>query len=350
MKLLSIIIPIYNVEPYVEKCLRSLENQDISCDDYEILCINDGSPDNSREVVLRLLKEFSNIILIDQENQGVSLARNNGVKKASGKYLLFIDPDDFVQVNSLGGILKDAVSNQAQIVIPGYTFVDLDDNLLDTTTYDRYKEKILTGIEAYNITHVKGQMGADLAVGIIFEADFLNSNYLYYLPEVPFLEDGEFLARVHCLARRCLFTKWLFYTHVVVRQGSATQSDLFNSERARKGFVIAANNLKSFQHTQSLDVSQKLFLNGSVAQFVLLVVYSALRAKSIKTLMTAINILRISGLAKLKLEGCRGWYIICGKPYNFSPYLGALTLSLYLKLDNWHNSLFKKRPHKKINY
>ena len=62
---LSIIVPIYNVEPYIEKCLLSLEKQDIPGNEYEIICINDGSPDNSREVVVELQKEFENIILID---------------------------------------------------------------------------------------------------------------------------------------------------------------------------------------------------------------------------------------------------------------------------------------------
>jgi glycosyltransferase involved in cell wall biosynthesis len=338
MKIISIIVPIYNVELYVERCLLSLEKQDISKDDYEIICINDGSPDKSREVVLRLQKEFSNIILIDQENKGVSHARNRGIGEATGKYILFIDPDDYIMENSLGGILKYADLNRAQIVIPGYIFVDLDDNLIGKTTYENYEEKEFTGIEAYKITHVKGQMGADLAVGVIFETDFLNKNYNYYLPNVPFLEDGEFLARAHCVASRCVLTKQLLYTHVLSRQGSATNSDLFNSERARNGFILAAKNLKSFQQTQPLDIMQKKFLNGSIVQFVLLVVYSAIKTRSVKNIITSINTLKVSGLGKLSLEGCSGWYLLCGKPYNISPYLGALVLPLYLKLDNFRNN------------
>ena len=94
MKRLSIIIPMYNVERYVNKCLLSLEDQDIPMEDYEIICINDGSPDNSREVVIRLQKEFNNIILIDQENQGVSCARNAGINSACGEFVLFIDPPE----------------------------------------------------------------------------------------------------------------------------------------------------------------------------------------------------------------------------------------------------------------
>ena len=85
MKLLSVIIPIYKVEPYIERCLRSLLNQDLSKEDYEIICVNDGSPDNCREIVKRLQKEFENIILIDQENQGVSIARNKGADEEIGR-------------------------------------------------------------------------------------------------------------------------------------------------------------------------------------------------------------------------------------------------------------------------
>ena len=81
---LSIILPIYNVAPYVEKCIRSLEDQDIPKDTYEIICVNDGSPDNSQQIVEKLQQEFSNIILINQKNQGVSVARNVGIEKARG--------------------------------------------------------------------------------------------------------------------------------------------------------------------------------------------------------------------------------------------------------------------------
>ena len=78
---LSIIIPMYNVAPYVERCIRSLEDQDIPRNEYELICINDGSPDNCREIVEQLQLEFSNIVLINQINQGVSVARNNGIDK-----------------------------------------------------------------------------------------------------------------------------------------------------------------------------------------------------------------------------------------------------------------------------
>ena len=107
---LSIIVPAYKVEAYIEKCIRSLEDQDLPKDEYEIIVINDGSPDRCREIVEELQKEFSNIILINQENQGVSMARNNGIANAQGKYIMPIDPDDYVLPNSFGSIIKRALN------------------------------------------------------------------------------------------------------------------------------------------------------------------------------------------------------------------------------------------------
>ena len=116
---LSIIIPMYNVEKYVEKCILSLEDQDIPKVDYEIICVNDGSPDKSQQIVEKLQQKFSNIILINQVNQGVSVARNIGIKRANGKYILFVDPDDALQKKCLKSLLKYATKNLYEVVYFG---------------------------------------------------------------------------------------------------------------------------------------------------------------------------------------------------------------------------------------
>ena len=100
MILLSIIIPLYNSAQWLEKCLYSVLKQDIPLAQLEIICINDGSPDNSASIARGISEEvkaqngFSPIIVLEQENQGPSGARNNGMRHASGKYLMFVDPDD----------------------------------------------------------------------------------------------------------------------------------------------------------------------------------------------------------------------------------------------------------------
>lgn len=98
---LSFIVPIYNLEEYIEECIISLINQDLPHSEYEILCINDGSTDSSLDILERLAKEHTNIIIINQENQGVSAARNNGIKNAKGEYIWFVDGDDLIARNCL---------------------------------------------------------------------------------------------------------------------------------------------------------------------------------------------------------------------------------------------------------
>lgn len=115
MSFLSIILPIYNVERYLSMCLDSLCEQDICEDDYEIICVNDGSPDNSASIVKYYKEKHSNIYLINVENGGVSRARNIGLKYAKGKYIWFIDPDDYIKPNSLKYITDAIKINDVDI-------------------------------------------------------------------------------------------------------------------------------------------------------------------------------------------------------------------------------------------
>ena len=84
MTKLSIIVPVYNVEQYIKACIESLYRQGISEDDFEVIVVNDGTPDKSIEVVADIINQHSNIIVVEQENQGLSAARNTGLKKANG--------------------------------------------------------------------------------------------------------------------------------------------------------------------------------------------------------------------------------------------------------------------------
>ena len=84
---LSIIVPVYNVEPYIERCVRSLEQQNIPKQEYEIIIVNDGTQDQSIQIINKLRLEYPNIVLIEKENGGLSSARNYGLKYAQGEYI-----------------------------------------------------------------------------------------------------------------------------------------------------------------------------------------------------------------------------------------------------------------------
>lgn len=111
---ISVIIPVYNVEKYIKECLDSLIRQTFA--NIEIICVNDGSTDNSLLTLEEYAQKDSRIKVISQENLGVSEARNAGIKIAQGKYLSFIDPDDYVEDNMLHELYNRAEEENADIV------------------------------------------------------------------------------------------------------------------------------------------------------------------------------------------------------------------------------------------
>lgn len=126
MRKVSVIIPIYNAINYVDKCVGSLLNQDYK--DIEIILVNDGSIDNTLDLLYDYEKKYSNIIkVIDQKNGGQSSARNNGLKNASGYFVTFVDQDDFVKKDFISEMVKGI--KKADILISGYNRVGDEDKL-----------------------------------------------------------------------------------------------------------------------------------------------------------------------------------------------------------------------------
>lgn len=116
---ISVIIPVYNSEKYIEKCLDSILNQ--SYKNFEIIVINDGSKDNSKEILDKYQNRYPNIIThIEQENKGVAISRNYGIKIATGDYIAFIDNDDFIDENYLETFVNQLQDTRYDAIIAGY--------------------------------------------------------------------------------------------------------------------------------------------------------------------------------------------------------------------------------------
>ena len=114
---LSIIIPIYKAEKWISRCLNSIYTQEVDNDEFEVVCVIDGSPDKSLEIVKQFQILHNNIILIVQKNQGVSVARNQGIEASSGEYLMFMDADDALFDNTLPSLLGKLNNDASDIII-----------------------------------------------------------------------------------------------------------------------------------------------------------------------------------------------------------------------------------------
>ncbi len=114
---ISIIVPVYQAEKYLTACLKSLLHQNL--DEYEIICVNDGSTDNSENIVHHFQQKTDKIKYAYQKNQGVSAARNHGIRLAKGKYLMFVDSDDTIVSNSLKFLYNTAEKNQCDMLAFG---------------------------------------------------------------------------------------------------------------------------------------------------------------------------------------------------------------------------------------
>ena len=135
---ISVIVPVYNTEKYLPKCLDSLVNQTLK--DIEIIIVNDGSPDNSQKIIDDYVKKYKNIKAFEKKNGGLSDARNYGIKKASGEYIAFLDSDDYVTVDMYEKMYKKAISQEFDMVVCDLNYVYNDkvvkaySNIKDDTT------------------------------------------------------------------------------------------------------------------------------------------------------------------------------------------------------------------------
>lgn len=153
----SVIIPIYNVEKYIDKCLDSVMNQTLK--EIEIVCVNDGSLDGSMEAVRRKAGHDNRIVIVEKENGGLSSARNAGLDRAQGEYVLFLDSDDALVPDALELLYTKAADNQLDNIFFGATTV-YESRKVKRTNYRRYNQyycrrcsypEVLSGAEMFRV-------------------------------------------------------------------------------------------------------------------------------------------------------------------------------------------------------
>lgn len=214
---LSIIIPFYNVEQYIAQCLDSVYKQDIPEAEYEVICVDDASPDGSRDIVKEYQKKHKNLILVEHENNmELGAARNTGLRKANGKYIWHMDSDDKIEFNCLKKILTICETKQLDVLEFGFI-----DWYPDKTTSSREweiirKSKVMTGQEYIN-AHFLPCFGQICPIWRrVYRNDFLKENCIVS-PPINMGEDEPFAIHVFATAKRVAFEPQDYYYHRINR-------------------------------------------------------------------------------------------------------------------------------------
>lgn len=218
MKKISIIVPVYNVEKYVEKCIQSLINQ--SYKNIEIILVDDGSNDRSNKIIDEYAKVDSRILTIHQKNKGFSAARNAGLKVATGEYVGFVDPDDYVDYQMYETMLKKIELNMSDLAVCGFSKVT---ELSDKEEIFEIKDELLSPKKCVeDLFDFRGGYAIKPSVwNKLFRRDKIGD--LKFDENIGISEDLKFVVQYILKCNSIVYVKQAFYKNLQ-RDGSITRS------------------------------------------------------------------------------------------------------------------------------
>ncbi len=250
--LLSIIVPMYNVSPYLEKCISHIQIKDV---EYEILMINDGSPDDSLEVATELSKNNHRIKIFSQENKGLGGARNLGIKNAKGKYILFLDADDILIMQKFYFLNNES----SQIIQLGSNSVDESGNII--TVYIPNDNKKISGINYW----INNKVNPSACNKLYKRQYLLNNNFLF--KERIYSEDIEFNTRVFFKVKE-LSSYPKVIQHFVQTKGSITRNTN-NKQKLYNDLICIINSFITMRARYLNFKNQTIFFNKIISDMVL---------------------------------------------------------------------------------
>ena len=216
---LSVIIPVYNVERYLAKCLDSVLADNAFTG--QVVCVNDGSTDNSLNILEQYAKNYSNVEIIMQQNAGLSAARNAGIKAAKGEYVCFLDSDDYWEPNVLNGLLEQIERDKLDVLRFKYQNVNEKYEVFNPNKSDPYRNDNHSADVTDGVTFLNTRFGtACYAVMFIVRRELLEG--CIFTPGIYF-EDTDWTPRMLVKANRVASTDKIVYNYLV-REGSITKA------------------------------------------------------------------------------------------------------------------------------
>lgn len=249
----SIIIPVYNSDQYIDRCLNSILKQDM---EFEIICVDDGSSDNSKEILARYEKQHHNVnVIYSESNEGPSIARNKGLRVASGEYIWFVDSDDYILDNSLADLYDIVQCEQPDFVTFGtekefQTYEIEKKYSRGSAGYYLDYNTPCTGIQLMKQLLTNNELATACAWRYLYNRKFLLDNKLLFLENI-INEDVLFVIQCYLCADKVILSKKNFY-HYFKREFSITTTEDESTE-VKNIFVCYSELFKFAMETKEVE-------------------------------------------------------------------------------------------------
>lgn len=244
---ISVIIPVYNKAPYLEKCLNSVINQTYK--GLEILLINDGSTDNSLEICNNYCQKDDRIQLFDQENRGVSAARNLGIEKAKGEWIYFLDADDYLELNAFEQLISEANLN-SKVDVLHFGIRAIKDNIIQGEKCPS-KKTLLNSLEGFLSSLELRPVSCCL---YLIKSKIVKDNNMLFDITQTTGEDKIFISEVFMRASSFLILDKIFYNQILspnsLSRSALTKEKVLSNLRSQSKIIRKAKSLdktKAFQ-------------------------------------------------------------------------------------------------------
>ncbi|MGL5057386.1 MAG: glycosyltransferase [Fusobacteriaceae bacterium] len=260
----SVVIPVYNVELYLKEALDSVINQTLK--EIEIIVVNDGSTDGSFEIIKEYKEKDSRIVVIDQKNQGLSCARNSGLRKAYGEYIYFMDSDDYISLDTLEICYKKSLANDLDFVFfdaQSFTNDNIDISGFDYDRSSTVSEKnLFSGVEILKELLDKKKYRSAAVLNFI-KLDYLKKIDLEFYPGILH-EDELFTFILFIFAKKTSYINRKFFQRRVRPNSIMTNQ---KGEKNMFGYITVAKELKKIREIEK-DNEKRLLLDIKIGDMI----------------------------------------------------------------------------------
>lgn len=258
MVMVTVIVPMYNVEKYIRNCLDSIVNQTYK--NLKIIIVDDGSPDKSGEIADEYAANDSRITVIHKQNQGLGLARNSGLEYAEGKYTIFVDSDDWLDLNHIESLVKVAEEKRVDVVIHSFTTCDskgnkIRDRIIKKGVFGNVINELLMPMLASSDSDTQDKT---LPIGAwckLYKTNIIKNNRLRFINEKEFIAEDIFfnIDYLSCCENGAVIDEYGY----IYRKNENSISNAYNKQRSNRTFLFYEKLKERVERDCRFDISKE---------------------------------------------------------------------------------------------